>query len=251
MAAFTPQIQAWILASEGGYVDHPSDPGGATNMGITHRTLAAWRKAPSVSKQAVKDLTRQEALDIYEAQYWRTSGADRLPEGLDYAVFDYAVNSGPARAVKDLQRVVGVAADGIVGAQTLAAAERYGAVRAIEGITARRLAFLKGLSTWGTFGRGWERRVMDVAAKAGKMAVGLKAPGGNTAPTAPGKASPEKPSTTDTLVRDAGGLSGIAAALATLAGAIADQPILQVAAVVGIGFLLWRFVIARKKADPA
>lgn len=250
MANFTPQIQAWVLASEGGYVDHPSDPGGATNMGITHRTLAAWRKVPSVSKQAVKDLTRQEALDIYEAQYWRTSGADRLPEGLDYAVFDYAVNSGPARAVKDLQRVVGVAADGIVGAQTLAAVERYGAVRAIEGLTARRLAFLKGLSTWRTFGRGWERRVNDVYNKAAELAVGLEPPA-SSPPASEGKAPPERPSTVDSLVKDGGGLSGIAAAIAAISGAIADQPILQVAAVAGIAFLLWRFVISRKKEDSA
>ena len=78
MAAFTTQIQNWILASEGGYVDHPSDPGGATNMGITHRTLAAWRGKP-VTKQDVRNLTRVEALEIYKAQYWRTSGADRMP----------------------------------------------------------------------------------------------------------------------------------------------------------------------------
>lgn len=253
MASFTPQIQSWILASEGGYVDHPSDPGGATNMGITHRTLAAWRKVPSVTKQQVRDLTRQEALAIYEAQYWRTSGADRLPEGLDYAVFDYAVNSGPARAVKDLQRVVGVTADGIMGAQTLAAVGRYGAVRAIEGLTERRMAFLKALKTWGTFGRGWTRRVEDVSAKARKLAVGVapdERPNGVPA-NAPGKAPPERPSVTDTLVKDAGGLSGIAAALAALFGAIADQPILQVAAVALVGVLVWRFVIAKREVDPS
>lgn len=250
MAKFTPQIQAWVLASEGGYVDHPSDPGGATNMGITHRTLAAWRKVPSVTKQAVKDLTRAEALDIYEANYWRTSGADRLPEGLDYAVFDYAVNSGPARAVKDLQRVVGVTDDGIMGAQTLAAVERYGAVRAIEGLTERRMAFLRGLTTFGTFGRGWTRRVEDVSAKARKLAVGI-APGATAPAPTEGKAPPERPSVTDTLVKDAGGLSGIAAAVATLFGAIADQPILQVAAVALVGVLVWRFVIAKRQVDPS
>lgn len=251
MANFTPQIQAWVLASEGSYSDHPSDPGGATNMGITHRTLAAWRKVPSVTKQQVKDLTRQEALAIYEANYWRTSGADRLPEGLDYAVFDYAVNSGPARAVKDLQRVVGAGVDGVFGSQTLAAVERYGAVRAIEGLTARRQVYVRDLHNYATFGRGWERRIADVAAKAGKLAVGLKPPGGNTAPSGQGKAPPERATPTDALLKDAGGLSGIAAAVAALFGAIADQPILQVAAVAGIGFLLWRFVVSRKREDPA
>lgn len=89
MAKFTPQIQQWVLASEGGYVDHPSDPGGATNMGITHKTLAAWRKVSpwwELPKQAVKDLTRSETMAIYKANFWRTSGADRLPVGIDYAV---------------------------------------------------------------------------------------------------------------------------------------------------------------------
>src|SRR5690606_28100271 len=133
--------------------------------------------------------------------------------------------SGPARAVKDLQRVVGVTADGIMGAQTLAAVGRYGAVRAIEGLTERRMAFLKALKTWGTFGRGWTRRVEDVAAKAGKLAVGVPHVVHAEPTPAPSKAPPERPSVTDTLVKDAGGLSGIAAAVATLFGAIADQPI--------------------------
>src|SRR5690554_3967496 len=146
MAAFTTQIQNWILASEGGYVDHPSDPGGATNLGITHRTLAAWRGKP-VTKQDVRNLTRAEALEIYKAQYWRTSGADRMPAGLDYAVFDYAVNSGPARAVKDLQRVLGVGVDGVVGAQTLAAIAARKAADLIRALCDRRRAFVRALNT--------------------------------------------------------------------------------------------------------
>ncbi len=239
-----------VIMHEGGYVDHPSDPGGATNMGITHRTLAAWRKVPSVTKQDVRNLTRAEAKAIYETNYWRTSGADRLPVGIDYAVFDYAVNSGPARAVKDLQRVVGVAADGIVGAQTLAAVAAMRPSRVIEELSERRMAFLRGLSTFGTFGRGWTRRVEEVRDRAFKLSLGTE----GTAPMpqpAPGKANPEEPTTPDSIIKDPGGLSGLAGAGAAIAGAIADQPILQVAAVVFIGFLLWRFVIARKKADPA
>lgn len=242
MAEFTRVIQDYILASEGGYVDHPKDPGGATNMGITHRTLSAWRKRP-VTKQDVRDLTRAEAMQIYEAQYWRTSGADRMPAGLDYAVFDYAVNSGPARAVKDLQRVLGVGADGVVGAQTLAALDGKRVTTLIEELCARRLVFLKGLSTWGTFGRGWQRRVDEVRDRAVRMTLELS----TTAPSAPspGKASPEQP---DPL-KDPTTWTGAATGFAAIAAAIADQPILQVAVVAGIAFLVWRFIIAKRKQD--
>lgn len=247
MAQFTGAIQQWVLAAEGGYVDHPSDPGGATNLGITHKTLAAWRGKP-VTKQDVRNLTRDEALQIYKAQYWDAVRGDQLPAGLDYAVFDYAVNSGPARAVKDLQRVLGVGVDGIVGAQTLAAIARRQTADLITGLSDRRRAFVRGLSTYSTFGRGWERRIASVEANALSL-IGMADP----TPAAPsdGQAQPERPSSVDTILRDPGGLSGLAGGATALFGAIANQPILQIAAVVFIGFLLWRFVIARKKADPA
>lgn len=247
MAQFTGAIQQWVLASEGGYVDHPSDPGGATNLGITHKTLAAWRGKP-VTKQDVRNLTRDEALQIYKAQYWDAVRGDQLPAGLDYAVFDYAVNSGPARAVKDLQRVLGVGVDGIVGAQTLAAANARSASDLINALCDRRLEFVRGLSTYATFGRGWESRIASVRRNSLSIVTG----GTTTMPQAgQGRAAPETPSATDTLLKDAGGLSGLAGGAAAIAGAIANQPILQIAAVAFIAFLLWRFVIARKQADPA
>ena len=93
---FTPNIQSYVLASEGGYVNHPRDPGKATNMGITIATLRAWRGRP-VTNADVRDLSQEEALQIYKAQYWDTVRADQLPLGLDYLTFDYGVNSGPGR----------------------------------------------------------------------------------------------------------------------------------------------------------
>lgn len=246
MAEFTTQIQNYILASEGGYVDLKADPGGATNLGITHKTLAAWRGKP-VTKQDVRNLTKKEALDIYEAQYWKAVGADKLPEGLDYAVADYGINSGPARAVKDLQRVLGVSADGVIGVQTLAALKGRSTVRLIEDLCERRLAFVQNLSTYKTFGRGWKARIDGVRTKATAMAMGVET---NSAPVhTEGKAAPQATNFTD-IAKDPGSLSGIAGAVAMLVGAIADQPILQIGALLLIGVLLWRFVLVRKSEDP-
>src|SRR4051794_6510465 len=102
---------AFVLEEEGGYSDMPGDPGGATNMGIARATLAAWRGAP-VSKDDVLSLERDEAVAIYKTLYWNAVGGDDLPPGLDLALFDDAVNSGPRQASRDLQRALGVAVDG-------------------------------------------------------------------------------------------------------------------------------------------
>lgn len=262
MGEFSATVKKWILASEGGYVDHPRDPGGATSLGITRKTLSAWRGEP-VSKQAVRDLTQREALHIYKEQYWDTVRADLLPDGLDYAVFDYAVNSGPARAARDLQRVLGVAVDGIIGPVTLraikAARDAHGLIKLL---CDRRWKFMQSLSTFSTFGVGWRRRVWGsqmgiqaggdtgVADRATKLAQGAAADVPMPSP-APGKAEPEAPSAIAAIVKDPGGLSGMGAAVAAVTGAIADQPILQIGAVVLIAALVWRFVIVRTREEPA
>lgn len=151
-----------VFKHEGGYVDHPKDPGGATNMGITFAVLKAWR-GREITKQDVKNLTRAEAADIYRKNYWDKVRGDELPAGLDLAVFDFAVNSGPKRAAEFLQRLLGVTADGIIGPDTLAA------VRAIKDVALminmymdRRESFLKGLKTFPTFGKGWMSRTKAV-----------------------------------------------------------------------------------------
>jgi len=163
-----------VLTYEGGYVDHPRDPGGATNRGVTLATLSAWRGKPC-SKDEVKALTKVEAGDIYRAKYWNNVRADELPSGVDLVVFDYAVNSGPAAAAKTLQQVVGVTADGIIGAFTIRAVQRYvamyGAVILVGTYCDRRLSFLKALAHWKTFGRGWSSRVEKVRNEALKMLV--------------------------------------------------------------------------------
>lgn len=162
-----------VLRHEGGYADHPNDPGGATNMGITRKTLARWRKVSpwwSLPKRAVQTLKLDEAARIYRASYWDSVKASSLPPGLDLAVFDYAVNSGPSRAIRALQTEVGAKADGYIGPLTLAAVRariaKGGTSALIAAYSARRLTFLSGLSTFATFGRGWSARVAAVRAAA-------------------------------------------------------------------------------------
>src|SRR5215217_895085 len=123
-----------VLRHEGGYADHPSDPGGETNLGINHKTLARWRMVSpwwTLLKEAVRDLKRAEAAKIYRASYWHRSHAGQLPAGLDLALFDYAVNSGPDRAIRALQAELDVAADGQIGPLTLAGVEAYAARKGI------------------------------------------------------------------------------------------------------------------------
>lgn len=146
------------LSFEGGYSDHPLDPGGATNFGITRATLERHRGRP-VAKSEVMALTKAEAAIIYRADYWNAVAGDTLPEGVDISLFDLAVNSGPARTLKIAQEALGLRVNGVMTAETLAriaAADHRALVRAIA---RRRLTFLQRLAIFSTFGRGWTRRV--------------------------------------------------------------------------------------------
>lgn len=160
---------AEVLKHEGGYVDHPKDPGGATNRGITLATLADWRGSP-VTKAEVQALSEKEAREIYRAKYWNAVQGDALPAGVDLAVFDFAVNSGPGRAVRSLQWQLGIPADGAIGPVTLAAVRRVNAARLAGDLCRARLAWLRGLPTWDAFGKGWTARVVDVERAALGMA---------------------------------------------------------------------------------
>jgi lysozyme family protein len=159
---------AHVFYWEGGFSDHPSDPGGATNFGITQGTLAAWR-GKAVSREDVRALTRQEAGAIYRARYWDACRCDDLPAGVDAMVFDAAVNHGPRQAALFLQRALGVSDDGVIGPQTLAAAARLKPGDTICEIAARRMVFYARLNTFPTFGLGWARRLMSTLEKATLM----------------------------------------------------------------------------------
>ncbi len=158
-----------LLVHEGGYSNLSADPGGPTNFGIT---LTDYRKYIGAGGTAadVRAMTVFQAKNIYREKYWNAVRGDELPAGVDYAVFDYGVNSGVSRAIKVLQRVVGVAADGKLGPATLAALTRRDPRAVVTAISDERLAFLKSLRTWPVFGTGWGRRVAEVRAYALRLA---------------------------------------------------------------------------------
>ena len=146
-----------LLGHEGGYVDHPADPGGATCWGVTERVARA-----NGYRGHMRDLPVDLAKSIYRRQYWDSVRADELPPALRYAVFDAAVNSGTQQAVKWLQRAIGAKDDGVIGSQTLAIARAAKPDFALRRMLGARLQFMTDLKTWQVFGRGWARRVADL-----------------------------------------------------------------------------------------
>jgi len=165
---------ALVLAAEGGFVDDKHDPGGATNKGVTQRVYDGWRRLHARPHRSVRYVTLDETAAIYRRQYWDAVEADRLSAGVDYCVFDEAVNSGPRRAIRDLQAALGnVEIDGWFGVETLAAVAAFNDRAAlVHCLCDRRLGFLRHLVTWRWFGRGWTRRVANVRANALAMIEG-------------------------------------------------------------------------------
>ena len=158
-----------VIVHEGGYVDNPADPGGATNLGCTK---AVWEQyvGHSVTKDDIKALTKDDVKPLYKRRYWDAIHGDALPSGLDYCIFDCAINSGVGRASKFIQQIVGVPADGAIGNNTIAAISQINPVTLINEFSDKRQAFLEGLDAFSTFGKGWTRRVQEVRSKALDMA---------------------------------------------------------------------------------
>lgn len=147
-----------VLKHEGGFVDHPEDPGGATNKGITHKTYAEFLGRPLEDVDELKNIPDEHVQIIYKKGYWDKVCADELPDGLDFAVFDWAVNSGPSRSAKNLQGLVGASEDGIIGPQTLKRISDTDTVVLIQALARRRDEYYRSLKTFETFGKGWLRR---------------------------------------------------------------------------------------------
>ncbi len=146
-----------LLGHEGGFVDHPKDPGGATNWGITQ---AVARENGYTGD--MRDLPVDTAKAIYSSQYWVPVRAEELPPTVRYAVFDAAVNSGVSQAIRWLQRAVGVRDDGIIGPVTLAAVRQRDPQALAASMLGQRLEFMASLPTWPAFGRGWARRIASL-----------------------------------------------------------------------------------------
>ncbi len=151
---------AHVLKHEGGWADHPRDPGGATMKGVTLATYSDW-----LGRQATKDELRaisdEHLRTIYRARFWDAVRGDELPSGVDYVVFDMAVNSGPGRAARMLQAAVGVTPDGAIGPKTLAAVQAQDPAALIAAFQRNRQHFLEALPTFDAFGKGWTRRVTE------------------------------------------------------------------------------------------
>jgi lysozyme family protein len=157
---------AEVLAHEGGWADHPRDPGGATMKGVTLKTFRSYY--PGATRDDLRNITDAQLERIYRKGYWDAVRGDDLPAGLDLVAFDAAVNSGVSRGAKWLQQALSVTADGKIGPQTIAAAKAAEPISVIDTALMRRMAFLRGLKTFDVFGKGWTRRVEAVrgAAKA-------------------------------------------------------------------------------------
>jgi len=152
---------AHLLSYEGGFVNHPADPGGMTNLGVTKKVWEEWR-GQRVDEAEMRALTPEKVGPLYKAKYWDMVQGDRLPHGVDMCVFDCAVNSGVKRASKLLQRAVNVEDDGVIGRATIAAVESLNADEVIDRFCAERLTFLESLPTFATFGEGWTNRITQV-----------------------------------------------------------------------------------------
>ena len=163
---------AMILHHEGGYVNHPKDPGGMTNLGVTKRVYEDW-VGYSVSEHTMQNLTEEDVAPIYKKNYWDRIKADELPSGLDLCVFDFGVNAGTGRAAKYLQNLIGTVADGGIGPTTLRALANYvdseGVESAIKNYQAERQSYYEKLKTFETFGRGWTRRGEETTESALEM----------------------------------------------------------------------------------
>jgi lysozyme family protein len=157
-----------MLKSEGGYVNNPADPGGMTNLGVTKATWENWVGRES-DEAEMRGLTPEKVEPLYKKKYFDAVRGDELPMGLDYLMFDFAVNAGAGRAIKTLQSAVGVTPDGGFGPMTMAAVQAIDPVELIEKFSQAKEDFYRSLGTFATFGKGWLNRVADVKVKANSM----------------------------------------------------------------------------------
>jgi lysozyme family protein len=159
---------AMLLKHEGGFVNHPKDPGGMTNLGVT-RAVYEQFVGRQVGEAEMRALTPAVVAPLYKANYWDKGNCDNLPSGVDWFVFDWGVNAGMSRPSKALQRIVGAVPDGMVGPQTLKAIQATDTKQILEALYGARQSFYEGLRTFPTFGKGWTRRNKETLAQSMKL----------------------------------------------------------------------------------
>lgn len=248
-----------LLVHEGGYTNHPSDPGGPTNFGITIYDYRKYVK-PDATAADVRAMRLDEAKVIYRAKYWAAQRCDELPAGVDYAIFDYGVNSGIGRSGKVLRRCLKLPDNtSVVSDAVIAAARAVNPRQLISDICSERLRFLQQLKTWSVFGKGWGARVVEVRAAAIHMAdIAAQA----TATPAPQPAGPV-PGKGQVLVSDTA-QKGSAGAVAAAGAAAAQQAhqngirplvivaIVAVAIAVAVGaWMFWHWRQNQQQEKPA
>jgi lysozyme family protein len=214
MAAWTyDEALLRLIAHEGGYTNHPSDPGGPTNFGITIYDYRKYVK-PNATAADVRAMTVDEAKAIYRKRYWDMQRCDELPAGVDYSVFDYSVNSGIGRSGKVLRRVVGLPDNTyVVTDEVLRAVAKRDPKALVTAINDERLAFLKRLKTWPVFGKGWGARVAAVRSVSLRMAA-QKVPAPSIVPDnapAPGKGVVPAPAVAKKVIVGSGTAAPVAA----------------------------------------
>ena len=161
---------ALVLQHEGGYVNHPSDPGGRTNLGVTQRVWEQYVGHP-VDEAEMRSLTKEMVSPLYRKEYWDAVQGDKLPCGADYLAFDFAVNAGSFRSIKTIQRALNITADGVIGPVTLKAIQDANAEDFINNFTNAKESFYRSLANFPTFGRGWLNRVAESKRIAEEMIV--------------------------------------------------------------------------------
>jgi lysozyme family protein len=245
---------ARLLVHEGGYSNHPADPGGPTNFGITLADARRYWK-PDATAADVRAMPVDVAKDIYRRHYWAPMRCDELPAGVDYAVFDYGVNSGLGRIARVLRRITGLSGDALTGRGAftdalVAAVSREPPARLVTVICDERLAFLQGLSTWSVFGNGWGARVREVRAAAlalTEKSSGSPSPHPNPPPLRGGGSPPGSPAGGPSVPAATLAWRGaLVAALAAAAHFIGAHPLL-VGGILVAGILLALFIPSNLK----
>jgi lysozyme family protein len=154
-----------ILKHEGGFVNHKLDPGGMTNLGVTKRVWETW-VGKTVSEADMRALTPATVAPMYRKQYWDAVKGDELPSGLDYLMFDFAINAGVSRAIRTMQKAIGTTPDGAIGPKTMQALRDADPDALIAKFSDEKETFYRSLPTFATFGKGWLRRVAEVKSHA-------------------------------------------------------------------------------------